>query len=340
MKDGTASEGVLYVDKTVNDHGSIFRQVHQETDAAIAGHIELVIGNATGKLVAVQVKSGDMYLANNSREFSVSVDQAQLDYWCKYLVPVILVCYSPSKKIAAWTAIREYVKLETYHGRTPVTSIRIPFSSEFNVKAIKEGVVPLANTYAATHILIACVDNCLTGDAKQRLQGLSILAAHPDSRDSRTVAFVSRRLVFDDDSSVADRAIRTLAYHVGRDRWSWNPNNVEEKELSGYAVELCRDFTARECRRLIERIDDEGFAGPDAMGERVFDLLACCERSRSIMDEIAANKDQPMQRRINALYLSFDCDDEELSNSRELADDPSLGDVYRAICSRDSRKSE
>ncbi len=58
------------------------------------------------------------------------------------------------------------------------------------------------------------------------------------------------------------------------------------------------------------------------------------------MDEIAANKDQPMQRRINALYLSFDCDDEELSNSRELADDPSLGDVYRAICSRDSRKSE
>ncbi len=185
-------------------------------------------------------------------------------------------------------------------------------------------------------MIIECLDNCLAGDGQQRFQGLSILAAHPDSRDSRTIAFVSRRLLFDEDVSVADEAIRTLAYHVGRSRWSGSPNNLEEEALIRYAVDLCHDFTAPECRRLIERIDGEWFSGPNAMGERVRDLLECCEESQSVMEEIAADADQPMLRRINALYLSFGCDDEELVGARELADDPKLGAVYRAIFSGNS----
>jgi hypothetical protein len=64
--------------------------------------------------------------------------------------------------------------------------------------------------------------------------------------------------------------------------------------------------------------------------------LACCEESQNVMEDIAADTGQPMQRRINAVYLSFGCDDREMRNARELADDCNLGDVYRAIYSRDS----
>jgi hypothetical protein len=332
----TASEGLLFVEKVVNDHESIFRQVHQESDVGIAGHIELVAETATGKLVAVIVKSGDSYLADNAQEFSVSVDQAQLDYWCAYPVPVILVCYAPSMKIATWAPVRQYVEREVYYGRAPVTSIRIPLLSELNVKTLNEGVAALAKVSADRRVLIECVDMCLTGGPIQRFQGLSLLAAHPDSRDSRTIAFLSRRLLFDDDISVADEAIRTLAYHVGRSRWSGNPDNAEEKALIRYAADLCRDFTALECRSLVERVDGEWFSGPDAMGERVLDLLLCCEASQDVMEAIARDTDQPMRRRMNALYLSFGCDDGELREARELADDPELGEVYRAIYSRHS----
>ena len=331
-KNRTATEGLLYVESVVNDHGSIFRPVHQETDVGIDAHIELVSkGFVTGKLVAAQVKSGDSYLAKEAREFSVRVDKDHLDYWCSYLVSVILVCYSPSKKLAAWAAIREYVRYEEYHGRTPVTSIRVPFYREFDVKAMNEGIAGLAAADADKHILIECVDKCLVGDAKQRFQGLSILAAHPDSRDSRTTALISRRLLFDSDRSVSDVALRTLAYHVGRIRWSGNPNNASERELIDYASGLCRDFTAEECRRLITRIDDEWFGGPDAIGERVFDLLVSCEESQQVMEDIAANRGLPMQRRINALYMIYACDDAELLDYRELADNPDLGDVYRTM---------
>lgn len=337
----TAIEGVLFLESVVNDHGSIFRPVHQETDIGVDGHIELVHADkATGTLVAVQVKSGDSYLADDASEFSVNVDQAHLDYWCSYIVPVVLVCYSPSKKIAAWTPIRDYVEHERYHGRTPVASIRVPLDREFNVRALDEGVTGLATAHTDRRILIECVDKCLDGDSVQRFQGLSILAAHPDSRDSRTTAFIARRLLFDRDMSVSDEAIRRLAYHVGRFRWSWNPNNVDEHALISYSSDLCRDFTPAECRRLIERIDDEWFGGPDAMGERVFDLLVCCEESQRVMDEVARDKGQPMQRRTKALYMMYGCDDADLHDCRDLADDPSLGDAYRAMYADELASSE
>lgn len=46
-----------------------------------------------------------------------------------------------------------------------------------------------------------------------------------------------------------------------------------------------------------------------------------------------------MQRRINALYMIYGCDDAELLDYRELADDPSLGDVYRAMYSDELTKA-
>lgn len=331
-KNRTANQGVLYVEGIINEHGSIFRPVHQEFDVGIDGHIELVdTENATGKLIAVQVKSGESYVAKDGDKFTLSVDQDHLDYWYSYLIPVILICYSPLRNLAAWTPISEYVRHEEYHGRTPITHIDLPFYREFNIESLNKGIAGLANAEADRRILINCVDNCLTGNFRQKFQGLSILADHPDSRDSRTTAFLARRLLFDDDPSVSEEAIRTLAYHVGRFRWSWNPDNSDEQALIAYASDLCRDFTAAECRTLIERIDDEWFGGPDALGERVFDLLICSEKSQEVMATIAADKDLPMQRRINALYMLYGCDDAELLDFREISEDPNFGDVYRTM---------
>lgn len=99
------------------------------------------------------------------------------------------------------------------------------------------------NTGADGIRLIKCIDDCLTGDGEQRLHGLSALANHPDARASRVVAFLSRRLLFDDDRAVAREATRILAFRVGRCRWSGGANTNEEKQLIDDAVSHCRDFT-------------------------------------------------------------------------------------------------
>ena len=76
------------------------------------------------------------------------------------------------------------------------------------------------------------------------------------------------------------------------------------------------------------------------MGELVFDLLACCEESQRVIDDIATDKNQPMRRRINALYMMYGCNNAELLDFRELADDPALGDVYRTMYADELAASE
>ncbi|QDT47791.1 hypothetical protein Pan258_18280 [Symmachiella dynata] len=328
----TATEGVNYVRQIVNDHGSIFHPIHQENDIGIDGYIELFQSEqSTGSVIAVQVKSGDSYLSGIGKTFKVSVDQDHLDYWCSYPIPVVIICYSPSNRIAAWTSITEYVRREKYHERTPVTQILVPFHSQFDVKSLGKKLVHLAKAANQRLVLINYVDNCLIGDSLHKLKGLSILGAHPDSKNLATTAFLARKLLFDSNSAVSDEAIYILSYHVARYRWSFNPNNSHEQTTSQYASNLCDDFTREECQSLIERTVDEAFHGPQAIGERVFDLLACSDRGQRVLEEVASNQDCPMERRISALYMLYGCDDSELLDYRELATDPALGDVYREM---------
>jgi hypothetical protein len=196
----------------------------------------------------------------------------------------------------------------------------------------------LARADADRSILIECADLCLSSTLPQkRLQGLSVLSEHPDSTNAHLTSFLARRLLFDADADVRTQALRTLAYHVGRTRWSWNPKNQQEGELIDYACGLCSDLTENECQRLIERVDDEWFHGPDALGERVLDLLSCCtDISLEVMERMAADSALPMQRRANALYLLFGCDEDTILENRELAEDDKLGEVYRALVENDS----
>src|SRR4051812_24554910 len=99
--------GVIYVERIVNEQGSVFRPVHQEDDFGIDGYIELVDSEiASGQIIAVQIKSGDSYLSEDKDHFEVSVDERHLKYWREFMLPVILICYSPSKDAAAWVSVR------------------------------------------------------------------------------------------------------------------------------------------------------------------------------------------------------------------------------------------
>ena len=44
--------------------------------------------------------------------FIVPVDEAHLNYWQSYDLPVVIVCYSPSLKLAAWEDIKLYIQYQ------------------------------------------------------------------------------------------------------------------------------------------------------------------------------------------------------------------------------------
>jgi Domain of unknown function (DUF4365) len=106
-------QGLLYIEQLVNEDGNIFRKTHLEEDVGIDGVIEFVKdGEATGRQLAIQVKSGDSYVVPGEDKFVVPVDEAHLNYWQSYDLPVVIVCYSPGQKLAAWEDIKQYLQCQ------------------------------------------------------------------------------------------------------------------------------------------------------------------------------------------------------------------------------------
>jgi hypothetical protein len=130
----------------VNDHGSIFRRVHQEEDIGIDGFIEIVQNEeVSGKLVAVQIKSGNSFLSENQLEFEVAVDKKYLDYWKGFMVPVLLICYASSLNTASWISIIDYIEHAEFYDRPMLTNISIPVRHKFDAYALSVSISTLAN---------------------------------------------------------------------------------------------------------------------------------------------------------------------------------------------------
>src|SRR5690349_21713482 len=84
-------EGVLKVALELNSYGYIFRET-SNGDVGIDGQIEQVNekGEATGKIVAAQIKSGNSYLVDKGDYFWFYPQEKHRNYWCVFPLPVIL----------------------------------------------------------------------------------------------------------------------------------------------------------------------------------------------------------------------------------------------------------
>lgn len=106
-------------------------------DCGIDAQIELKDDYyATGKLIAVQIKSGESYFKNESYNAIVYyVDEKHLNYWKSNVLPVIIVLYNPKTEECIW----EYI------GKINEKNIlRISKSHRFNENA-KEELSKIAN---------------------------------------------------------------------------------------------------------------------------------------------------------------------------------------------------
>lgn len=76
-------------------------------DCGIDAHIELMDDNcATGKLIAVQIKSGESYFKNESNNEVVNyIEDKHLNYWKSNVLPVIIVLYNPKTEECIWEYI-------------------------------------------------------------------------------------------------------------------------------------------------------------------------------------------------------------------------------------------
>lgn len=331
----TGKAGVIYVSGLVNEQGSIFRPVHQEDDVGIDGFIEFAAGeNVLGHLIAVQIKSGESFVNSAQDAFQIPVDDRHLTYWRQYPIPVILVGYSPARKLAAWESVRDYVERETYMGRMPVRHIDIPFSRKLTSESLSGPVHSLARLRSDERSLVRCADMCLSRDLAEQRQGFEVLSNHPDSRGLRLTCLLARRFLLSEDTELAKDALYALGYGVGRFRWSWNPNNKAERDVAAFASGMASTLNRQELLRMIELVDDEHFHGPEGLGERCFDVFCCNEEAWRLLDEVLYDPDQPIGRRATCLYMQWECDASWLEEETEsLREDPRIAPVVDYLLS-------
>jgi len=108
-------EGVLKVALELNSNGYVFRET-SNGDIGIDGQIEHVSdqGEATGKIVAAQIKSGNSYLVDKGGHFAFYPHEKHKNYWLVFPLPVILFVYYPNDDKIYFTDVRYQLNIPDY----------------------------------------------------------------------------------------------------------------------------------------------------------------------------------------------------------------------------------
>lgn len=331
----TERQGLLYVQQVVNEYGGIFRETHLEDDLGIDGVIEFVDdGKATGRLLAVQIKSGDSYLASSKDKFIVSVDAAHLSYWEHYDLPVVLICYSPSKEIAAWRDIKWYIQYQRQkekvfpQEKVSITSIEVPFKNQFNGQSLAKSLYGLTSEHSDERFLYKKANMILSNKADEQREGLLYFWLRRDVLASRLMAFLASQLILDEHLDIVRLAAHILGYSVAQRKWEFYP----DESLMGYAQGLCMYFDERHVRRLLECVEDGDF-GPMSLGEACVDCIGClwAPDAKAAIRKIVEDERSPIYVRANALFVFYHCDWNNLLNDNEALQEAGLGDILTWI---------
>lgn len=88
----------------VKELGWIFRE-QPIADMGIDAHVELVDGEPTGKLLALQIKTGKGNFHETPTAYVYYGTDAHLDYWTRHALPVALVVHLPESGETLWVLV-------------------------------------------------------------------------------------------------------------------------------------------------------------------------------------------------------------------------------------------
>jgi hypothetical protein len=113
----TERSGVIAVERIVNQMQCIWRETPNK-DLGIDGQIEHVDaeGNATGHLIAVQVKAGASYLTNEAQSIHIHPSSKHRHYWESFPLPVVIIVYDPLHDTAYWQDARRFLRSDQRAG--------------------------------------------------------------------------------------------------------------------------------------------------------------------------------------------------------------------------------
>lgn len=116
--------GVNAVAETVARLGHIWRET-PIADVGIDGQIEFVSaeGFATGRIVAVQIKSGVSFFKEKGGDWIFYPEEKHRFYWERYPLPVLIIIHHPDQNLSYWVDARQSIRTVK---ESDLKGIRIP----------------------------------------------------------------------------------------------------------------------------------------------------------------------------------------------------------------------
>lgn len=168
----TGDAGVNGVGLLVNTQlrGWIFRP-QRETDVGIDAQIEPVLGGrASGRFLALQIKSGVSYFSEPTSAEDGWVyredSQDHRDYWLNCVLPVLLVLYNPEMHVAYWQHVNANTAVNTGKGFKVVVpgTQRLEAASYDTLAALAREAPPDGLTEVLDGLPTSCANRLRTWD--------------------------------------------------------------------------------------------------------------------------------------------------------------------------------
>src|SRR5262249_28620698 len=102
----TERNGINAVEKIfLDEFGWLFRE-QPVSDYGIDAQVEVVENNEpTGKLIALQIKTGASYFRPNGDDFVFYGELRHLEYWTRHSLPVFLILHDPDRNLTVWQKV-------------------------------------------------------------------------------------------------------------------------------------------------------------------------------------------------------------------------------------------
>lgn len=118
----TDREGIYSVGLIFTKLGWAFRE-QPTSDFGIDAQAEKLNpnGQAGGKLIGLQIKSGPSYFRKRGDDFVYYGDERHRDYWANHCLPVFLILHNPESGLTLWQRIERHLIEDGDNGRWAIT---------------------------------------------------------------------------------------------------------------------------------------------------------------------------------------------------------------------------
>src|SRR5262245_52993070 len=104
-RDLTERKGLIAVEAIFLEFGWFFRD-QPVLDWGIDAHVEVVEdGKPTGRLFALQIKTGPSYFKKKGDNFVFYGEKRHLEYWSNHSLPVYLILHNPESGLTLWNRV-------------------------------------------------------------------------------------------------------------------------------------------------------------------------------------------------------------------------------------------